>query len=313
MRTYARRTFLKYSAVFTSTTIANGIALPSASGNTARVSEHEPQTGRGADHPFFNGFKNRPEVIAHQGGNGQWPAETIFAFERAMKLGADVLEFDVHSTRDDHLVLMHNATVDETTNGTGRIHRLSLSELKKLDAGYRWTANGGRTFPFRGKNIRVATLEEVFEKFPDTRMNLEIKQSDPSIVAPVCAMIEKHNMFDKVLVASFSNRDLEQFRVRCARVATSASPHELLKFQLGNDPFTSPTSRPDCLQIKDRIKAIRIITRDSVTRARRLNLPIHAWTVNDIDGMKRMIALEVDGILTDYPGPLLALLERGPR
>jgi glycerophosphoryl diester phosphodiesterase len=131
-------------------------------------------------------------------------------------------------------------------------------------------------------------------------MNLEIKQSAPSIVAAVCAMIEKHNMVDKVLVASFSNRDMEQFRTRCPRVATSASPQELLRFQLGNDPFTNPTSRPDCLQIKDRIKAIRII-------------PIHAWTVNDIDGMKRMIALEVDGILSDYPGPLLALLERGPR
>jgi glycerophosphoryl diester phosphodiesterase len=310
MRTYARRTFLKYSAVFTSSTIANGIT---STRSTARPSEHEPQTGRGADHPFFKGFKNRPEVIAHQGGNGQWPAETIFAFDRAIKLGVDVLEFDIHSTRDDHLVLMHNATVDETTNSTGRIHRLSLSELKKLDAGYRWTANGGRTFPFRGKNIRVATLEEVFEKFPDSRMNLEIKQSAPSIVAAVCAMIEKHNMVDKVLVASFSNRDMEQFRTRCPRVATSASPQELLRFQLGNDPFTNPTSRPDCLQIKDRIKAIRIITRDSVTRAHRLNLPIHAWTVNDIDGMKRMIALEVDGILSDYPGPLLALLERGPR
>ena len=112
-------------------------------------------------------------------------------------------------------------------------------------------------------------------------------------------MIEKHNMFDKVLVASFSNRDLEQFRARCPRVATSASPHELLKFQLGNDPFTSPTSRPDCLQIKDRIKAIRIITRDSVTRARRLNLPIHAWTVNDRPTMERLLDLGIDGIMTD--------------
>lgn len=303
MRILGRRTFLKYSAAFTTAAITNGITLPST------VAE----TGRGVSHPFFTQAKSRPEVIAHQGGKGQWPGETIFALDQANKLGADVLEFDVHSTRDGNLVLMHNATVDETTNGRGRINRMLLKDLKKLDAGYRWTANGGRTFPFRGKNIEVPTLEEVFQKFKNKRMNIEIKQSEPSIIAPLSALIEKHSMEDKVLVASFSNRDLELFRARCPRVATSASPQELVKFRWGsNSPF--PTgSRPDCLQVKDKVLAVRVITPDSVAKARRLNLPLHAFTVNDIERMKKMIALEVDGIITDYPGLLLALLERGGR
>ena len=146
---------------------------------------------------------------------GQWPAETIFAFDQAKKLGADVLEFDIHSTKDGHLVLMHNATVNETTNGRGRINQMLLKDVKKLDAGYRWTANDGRTFPFRGKNIEVPTLEEVFKEFKNQRMNIEIKQSEPSIVAPLCTLIEKHDMIDKVLIASFSNKDLESFRSRC--------------------------------------------------------------------------------------------------
>jgi glycerophosphoryl diester phosphodiesterase len=313
MHTLPRRTFVKASAIFASTAILNRITPPSlnagASLEPIGVVQETP-IARGAKHPFFAQAKNRPEVIAHQGGKGQWPAETIYAFEQAVNLGADVLEFDIHSTRDGHLVLMHNNTVDETTNGTGRINRLLLSDLKKLDAGYRWTANSGKTFPYRAKNIRVATLQEVLERFPDKRMNIEIKQSQPSIVAPLCALIEKHNMSDKVLVASFSNEDLKQFRVKCPKVATSASPDELLKFQFGNNSFVNGVSRPDCLQVKDRIKAIQIITRESVATAHRLNLPIHAWTVNDIDGMKRMIALEVDGIITDYPGPLLALLDR---
>lgn len=302
MRTCTRRTFLRYSAIFASVTVANGLA-PSR--------PQEQPIRRGADHPFFAQVKNRPEVIAHQGGKGQWPAETIFAFEQATRIGVDVLEFDLHSTRDGHLVLMHNATVDETTNGTGRVQRFLLSDLKKLDAGYRWTANRGRSFPYRGQNIRVATLAEVFERFPDKRMNIEIKQSEPSIVSPLCALIEKHNMTDKVLVASFSHRDLVQFRASCPRAATSASAQELLQFRFGN--LNNTSAGPDCLQVKDRVLSVGVITKDAIARARRLKLPLHAWTVNDLEGMKRMIGLEVDGIITDYPGSLLALRERGPR
>lgn len=303
MGSFGRRTFLKYSAALTSSAIANRIGLPASAAESAR----------GSSHPFFTQAKNRPEVIAHQGGKGQWPGETIVAFQQASNLGADVLEFDIHSTRDGHLVLMHNATVDETTNGRGRINRLLFSELKKLDAGYRWTSDGGKTFPFRGKNIRVPTLEEVFDKFRNKRMNIEIKQSEPSIVAPLCSLIEKYNMVDKVLVASFSNHDLEQFRARCPNVATSASPQELVNFRWGNNSLLDRPSRPDCLQVKDRVLSVRVITSDSVAKAHRLSLPVHAFTVNDIERMKSMIALEVDGIITDYPGRLLALLERRPR
>ena len=305
MTSYSRRTFIKHSAILTSTILATRMNIPSAPGSTEL---QEP--GAGADHPFFAQGKNRPEVIAHQGGKGQWPGETLHAFEQATKIGADVLELDIRSTKDDQLVLMHNETVDATTNGKGRVRQFTLKELKKLDAGYRWTADGGRSFPFRGKNITVPTLEEVFEKFSDKRMNIEIKQSEPSLVEPLCEMIEKHKRVEKVLVASFSDRVSKQFRARCPKVATSAAQQEFSRFHLGHNDFGSAGSKPDCLQVKDQVLAIRVITRRLVERAHRLNLPVHVWTVNDIEGMQRMIALNVDGIITDFPGPLLALLER---
>jgi len=206
-------------------------------------------------------------------------------------------------------VVMHNESVDATTNGRGRVRQFTLKDLKKLDAGFRWTADGGRTFPFRGKNLTVPTLEEVFEKFSDKRLSIEIKQSEPSLVEPLCKMIEKRRMEERVLVASFSERVIEQFRVRCPKVATSASTQEFLRFQLGHNDFGA-SSKPDCLQVKDKILAVQVITRKLVERAHRLNLPLHAWTVNDLAGMQRMIALNVDGIITDFPGPLLALLGR---
>jgi len=304
MTRYDRRSFLKHSALLTA---AAALAPP------ADASQAEPP--RGAAHPFFTRARHRPEVIAHRGGAGQWPGETLYAYERAAKLGVDVLELDIHSTRDGVLVLMHNASVDETTDGRGAVHRHSLAELKRLDAGYRWTADGGKTFPYRGKGITAATLEEVFRAFPRMRMNIEIKQSEPPLVDALCDMIGRHGMEERVLVASFSQEVIERFRARCGRVATSASTRELLEFRAGSDSIVGRRLRPDALQVKDRVSVVRVLTERVVRRAHspRVNLPVHAWTVNDIDDMRRMINLGVDGIITDYPGPLLALLERvGP-
>lgn len=295
MTTYSRRAFIKYSAILPSTILATKFQVARAGG---------------LSHPFFAQGKNRPEVIAHQGGKGQWPGETLYAFEQATKIGADILELDIRSTKDDQLVVMHNESVDTTTNGRGRVRQFTLKDLQKLDAGFRWTADGGRTFPFRGKKLTVPTLEEVLEKFSDKRMSIEIKQSEPSLVEPLCKMIEKNRMEEKVLVASFSDRVIGQFRARCPKVATSASTQEFWRFHLGHNDFGGAGPKPDCLQVKDKILAVQVITRRLVERAHKLNVPLHAWTVNDMAGMQRMIALNVDGIITDFPGPLLALLER---
>jgi glycerophosphoryl diester phosphodiesterase len=262
--------------------------------------------------PFFKGAKNKPEVIAHRGGAGQWPGETLFAFEQALSTGVDVIEMDVHSTDDGALVLLHNPTVDETTNGHGPVNKFKLKELQELDAGYRWTADGGKTFPFRGRNIRVPTLEEILLSFPGQRMNIEIKQKSPDIVEPVAAMIRQHKMEDKVLVASFSHRVLKRFRLLCPEVATSASGIELIKFVALAKLFPGAAKAPDAdaIQVRSRFSILPIITKKIVSAAHRHDLPIHGWTVNEVDEMRRLIDLNVDGIITDFPGRLLAELGR---
>jgi len=95
------------------------------------------------DHPYYSNLPNRPLVIAHQGGDGLWPGETMYAYKHAAELGADVLEMDIHITRDDLLVLMHDETVDRTTNGSGEIGNMTMEELKTLDAGYNWSLDDG--------------------------------------------------------------------------------------------------------------------------------------------------------------------------
>src|SRR5215212_3415964 len=128
------------------------------------------------DAPSKSYYENlsRPLVIAHQGGDGVGPGDTMYAFEKAVEIGADVLEMDAHITKDRQIVLMHDEEVDRTTDGTGLIEDLTLAELKELDAAYRWSNDDDKTFPYRGKGIQVPALEELFERFPQMRYVIEI-------------------------------------------------------------------------------------------------------------------------------------------
>src|SRR5688572_26976145 len=157
------------------------------------------------DAPSTSYYSNisRPLVIAHQGGDGLGPGNTMYAFEKAVDIGSDVLEMDAHITRDSQIVLMHDETVDDTTDGTGLIEDLTLAELKQLDAAYKWTNNDNKAFPYRGQGIQVTALEEVFQKFPQMRYVIEIKLTEHPIHEPLCGLIRQYNMQDKVMVASF--------------------------------------------------------------------------------------------------------------
>ena len=263
-----------------------------------------------SDHPYFAHDQGRPLVMAHRGGGGLWPENTLYAFERAVEIGADVIETEVHSTADNTLVFIHDETVDRTTNGTGPVNSLSLKELKKIDAGYHWTADGGRTFPFRGKGITVPTLEEVFTALPDQRINIDMKQINPPLAAQLCEMIHAFDMVEKVMVASFSNKALRDFRQICPTVATSASRREVTLFFLSNLIFLGSAYGPAChaLQIPEFSSGLHVLTKRFLQTARSVNLKVHVWTINQVKDMKRLLELGVDGIITDYPDQLISLL-----
>lgn len=179
---------------------------------------------------FYTLAGEPPLVIAHQGGDGLRPGDTLASFQNAADMGADVLEMDIHMTADGEIVVMHDETVDRTTDGSGAIPQMTLDEIKSLDAGYDWSPDEGETFPYRGQGITVPTMQEVFEAFPDMPMNIEIKQSEPSIAAPFCAMIRQYGREDSVLVASLDAGALAEFRAECPEVATSASQNEVIVF-----------------------------------------------------------------------------------
>jgi glycerophosphoryl diester phosphodiesterase len=265
---------------------------------------------RPALHPFLATCK--PLAVAHRGGGGLWPQNTLYAFERALALGVDVLETDVQTTADGVLVAIHDEVVDSTTDGSGPVRSLTLKQIKALDAGYRWTADGGSTFPFRDRGIRIPTFEELLQAFPGARLNIDIKPSDPAVVDHFINLLEEHQAVERVLVASSYFRQLAHFRRICPRAATAASVREIYWFfrldRIGLPGlFRSPAV---AFQVPEINRAWRVVSPHFVRSAHRAHKEVHVWTVDVIQDMRRLLDWGVDGLMSNYPDRLMALLER---
>jgi glycerophosphoryl diester phosphodiesterase len=207
---------------------------------------------------------------------------------------------------------MHDETVDRTTNGTGLIEEMTLAELKQLDAGYDWSSDDGSIFPFRGQGITVPTLEEVFQTFPEYHMTIEIKKTESSMADSFCDMTRAYGMQDKILVASFHDERMEEFRQVCPEVATSSAEQETTVFVLLSKAFLGRLYSPAfySLQVPEESSGITVITPQFVRAAHERNLKVEPWTINDPEQMKRYIDWGVDGIITDYPDLMLEILDR---
>ncbi len=216
-----------------------------------------------------------------------------------------MLEMDVRATRDGEVVVIHDDTVDRTTNGTGRVRDLSLQEIQELDAGYHFRDPEGRP-SFRGKGVRIPRFEEMLEALPGVRMNVEAKDaySAPGLVDAVV----RQKAQERVLVAA----EVEKHRraVRGYPGPWGASRRDLFQFffmihsPLGH--YFTPAC--DALQIPETYFGVKVLSQRFMTEAHARNLPIHVWTVDDPDDMRRLVAMGVDGIQTDRPDLLSEVL-----
>jgi glycerophosphoryl diester phosphodiesterase len=266
----------------------------------------------GVLHPYFRDLA-RPLVIAHRGGADLWPENTLTAFRGAHALGADVLELDVQASADGVPVVLHDATVDRTTDGHGRVDASTLAALRALDAGYRWSPDGERTFPYRGRGLAISTLEEVLDELPTARLSIEIKTTAVPLVLEICRLLAPPGRRERVMVASFESRATLRFRRACPDVATGATPSEVGRFVAARALRIVPLPRltAAALQIPERYRGIPVLTPSVIAAAHAQNLQVHAWVSDDEHDLRRLLALGVDGIVTDRPDRLLAILGRG--
>lgn len=257
-----------------------------------------------------------PIGIAHRGGAALWPENTRVAFEGAIALGYRYLETDVHRTRDGAIVCFHDDTLERTTDGRGRLADRTLAELRRLDAGYRFTPDGGRTHPYRGKGVVVPTLEEVLALHPDVLANIEIKQRTPAMERALWDEIDRLGAHERLLVAAAHDPLVDRFRALRPGHAMPTSPgvRGVLRFCTGvwTGLCRYDRYRFAALQVPPRWYGIPIVTEAFVRAAHDHGLHVHVWTIDEPSEMHRLLDLGVDGVMTDRPDLLKdVMMERG--
>ncbi len=255
-------------------------------------------------HPYFE--SGGLELFGHRGASGELPENTLPAFARAWQQGVRYLEMDCHATRDGQIVVFHDATLERTTDGRGRISALSYAEVSRLDAGYRFSPDG-ESFPERGRGFRVPLLADVLREFPDARVNLEVKQADPPIAEAVLELIRRAKAAERVLLAADEPEILARIRALRPATALGSSRADVLAFYLALRDGALEAHRPagHALQIPTSFLGQPLVTPESVGAARALGLHMHVWTVNDEDEMRALLRAGVHGVMSDFPGRLV--------
>lgn len=280
----------------------------------------------------------RPLDFAHQGGETEAPSNTLFAFKTAIfEKGADVVELDVHATSDGQIVVLHDATVDRTTDGTGRVDAMTLAQVKALDAAYdfipgcnppcsgppaayvyRGIATGAVAPPpgYAANDFTVPTLDEVLATFPGTLLNIEIKNTAPDTTPyeeRLADLLRAHGRGKDTIVVSFNDHSTEAFRAFNDGVSTAFGLAETAAwFATAAGPAPGVPSHHDALQVPMTFNGVTVVTPDFVDNAHARGLAVHVWTIDSETEMRQLLCWGVDGIMTTKPTRLESVLAEGP-
>jgi glycerophosphoryl diester phosphodiesterase len=253
--------------------------------------------------PRHSVLAGAPLLIAHRGGSGLAPENTLPAFlNSAERWVADMVELDVRASADGRCVVIHDERVDRTTNGTGPIAAHTFAQLRELDAGYHFTPDAGASFPFRDSGVRIPTIEEVLEALPSTRVTVEVKAG--AAQEPLFDAIRRFGARDRVIIASMYERNRSRFATYDG--AISGSLEELKPFwirhRFGLGWLKGPTC--DVVQIPEIWEGRRLVTPRLARDLRRHGIPLHVWTVNEPADMHRLLDWGVEGLISDRPDRL---------
>lgn len=245
-------------------------------------------------HPFLD--HPGPIAFAHRGGAGEAPENTMEAFDAAVSLGYRYLELDVRTTADGELVVFHDEHVDRVTNGVGALADLRFDEVARLRV---------------AGTARVPRLAEVFDAWPDVRVNIDPKEQ--AAVEPLARLLRARGRVDRVCVMAFSDARLRQIRrLVGSGLCTALGPAGMTRLRLAASGWPAGKPRGTVAQVPVRLGHRTLLDGDVVRTAQRLGLPLHVWVVDHPGEMHRLLDLGVDGIMTDRPSVLRqVLLERG--
>lgn len=253
-----------------------------------------------------------PTLYAHRGAAAECPENTVQAFRRALDLGADAIETDVHVTADGHAVLAHDPDGARTAGVARAIRELTLAEVQRWNVGARFVAADGSR-PFRDVGCVVPTLAHALRELPGVRFNVDIKPG-VAAVGPVLDAVRGAGAPDRVLLTSFSSAALREVRRRSYEGPTGLGQSEALRLLTAST--ASLRARPlggSAAQLPVKLGPIPIATRRTIARAHALGLRVDFWTINRVDVARALLAMGADGIVSDDPrtlAPLFAELRR---
>jgi glycerophosphoryl diester phosphodiesterase len=245
--------------------------------------------------------RSQPLIIAHRGSSAHAPENTLAAFQLAAEQGADAIELDVDLTRDGHAIIMHDATIDRTTDGSGAVHDLTLEEIRRVDAGA-W-----KSAAFKGECVPL--LAEVFEMVGQrVLINVEVKSMSlrgDGVEAKVAALVQQYDLFERVIISSFNPfalRRIKQIepRLACGLLYAPDLPIVLRRAWLAPLIAHLDARHPHHSQVNQKL------VEQWHARGQRVNV----WTVNDADTLRAMAQAGVDGIIGDDPVMLCRALEQ---
>ena len=264
--------------------------------------------------------------ITHQGGENEAPSNTMYALKRSMRLGADMLEVDIHTSSDDELIVIHDGTVDRTTNGSGSVYEMTLAEIKALDSAYNLVPGDGaradhapEEYPFRGvrtgevkpppsfgpEDFTIPTLDELFKAFPGVPINIEIKGASDTNVesfshnAEVLAeYLNASGRSDGIVVASFNDAAVQYFHQLAPQIDLAPAVAGVAAYKLAGVP---PTPGTKVFQVPIEFSGVSVTDEAFIEKAHSDGFGVHVWTVNDPDEIKMLLDWDVDGIMTAEP------------
>ena len=255
--------------------------------------------------PFRTG---RTLVIAHGGGDALFPENTLEAYEGSSVLGGEVIDVDLAMSADGVLVAFHDATLERTTDGTGRLASRTFAELSGLDAGFDFVRAGKR--PFRAKNVRIPSLESILLRFPSTPVTLDVKDERVALVAPLCTRLAKLGRVSDVFVGTDSTAQVQGLRSACPGVPTSSTGAERRAMRAARDArdprfvATTLVSQPPYRAADGTLR----ITKAYLDYAHSKGIAVLTWVVDDPTDMRSLIRMGVDGIYTRRPDILREVL-----
>lgn len=260
---------------------------------------------------FFTSSTRR--VFAHRGGAALGPENTVAAFDIGLAAGADGLELDVHLSADGVVVVCHDATLDRTTDAVGPVRAKTAAELRRVDAGCRFRDRAGAA-PFGGQGIGVPALRDVLQRYPDVPIIVEMKVDSADMGRALAAEVAAASAVERVCAASDGWRALQAARQALPEMATSASRWDV-RLALYRSWAGIPVRRVPYggYQVPEVAGAIRVVSPRFVRHAHDAGLEVQVWTVDDEPDMTRLLAWEVDALITNRPDVAVAVRHRTAR